>query len=330
MTWTTWRQSRLEMLLGLAALAAVAIFCVAIGLDALSTYRAAGLPACVASNGANDSCWSAASAFLDRYASANGLFSWLNFLPLLLGMLLAAPMVLELESGTHRLAWTQSVTRGRWLAAKLGFGLIAGTVAAVAMTALWAWRREPFDALQGRFDSAAFDFEGLVPFAYVIFAFALCVAVGVILRRAIPALAISFVAFLATRLFVEDILRPRYRPAVHLTWAATAVTPSSALTKFGNGDWVISEGLVDASGHAAALGGPGANPCPIDKIIIGSNGPDKAAINACFAQHGLMNSIVYQPASRFWLFQGIEAAIFLGLAAALLALACWWVLRRIA
>ena len=42
-----------------------------------------------------------------------------------------------------------------------------------------------------------------------------------------------------------------------------------------------------------------------------------------------MNSVVYHPASRFWLFQGIETALFLGLAAALLAVTVWWVTRRI-
>jgi len=38
----------------------------------------------------------------------------------------------------------------------------------------------------------------------------------------------------------------------------------------------------------------------------------------------------YQPASRFWLFQGIEAAIFLTLAAILIAVAAWWLTRRAA
>ena len=36
----------------------------------------------------------------------------------------------------------------------------------------------------------------------------------------------------------------------------------------------------------------------------------------------------YQPASRFWAFQGFEAAIFVLLALALVGFAIWWVLRR--
>jgi hypothetical protein len=38
----------------------------------------------------------------------------------------------------------------------------------------------------------------------------------------------------------------------------------------------------------------------------------------------------YQPADRFWPFQGIESATFLALALALLVAAIWWVRARIA
>ncbi len=38
----------------------------------------------------------------------------------------------------------------------------------------------------------------------------------------------------------------------------------------------------------------------------------------------------YQPVTRFWLFQGIEAAIFPTIAAILIAVAAWWLTRRAA
>ena len=50
---------------------------------------------------------------------------------------------------------------------------------------------------------------------------------------------------------------------------------------------------------------------------------------SCLAQHGVFNHAVYQPASRFWLFQGIEAAIFIGMALVLGALAVGWVRDRV-
>ena len=55
---------------------------------------------------------------------------------------------------------------------------------------------------------------------------------------------------------------------------------------------------------------------------------DKGAVNACLHSQGYLNAIVYQPAHRFWLFQGVESALFLGLAAGLLAVTIYWVQRR--
>ena len=37
---------------------------------------------------------------------------------------------------------------------------------------------------------------------------------------------------------------------------------------------------------------------------------------------------VYQPASRFWVFQGIETALFGGVAVALILFAAWWIHAR--
>jgi hypothetical protein len=44
----------------------------------------------------------------------------------------------------------------------------------------------------------------------------------------------------------------------------------------------------------------------------------------------LINLVTNQPGDRFWPFLGLETAIFLGLAATLLALTAWWVRERVA
>src|SRR6266850_233963 len=111
MIWLTWRQSRLESLIGGAALALVAIFALWTGLHIASTFHDLGLPACVASHGDGAGCGHAANDFLFRFDRLDILKAWLNFLPFLIGLLLAASTVLDLEQGTYRLAWTQSVTR---------------------------------------------------------------------------------------------------------------------------------------------------------------------------------------------------------------------------
>ena len=119
MIWVAWRQQRTETLIAVAVLALLAALFVPTGLEMASRYDDDGLAACSAATG-DDGCRQAIQAFTARFDSLMGLLPWLNLLPGVIGVALAAPLLLELESGTYRLAWTQSVTRRRWLAVKLG------------------------------------------------------------------------------------------------------------------------------------------------------------------------------------------------------------------
>ena len=59
---------------------------------------------------------------------------------------------------------------------------------------------------------------------------------------------------------------------------------------------------------------------------------DQTAAAQCTAKYGAgaYNQELFQPADRFWLFQGIETALFVALAFVLLVLAVHLVRRRIA
>ncbi len=70
-----------------------------------------------------------------RFNGLNILFTCSTLLAPLAALLLAAPFVLDLESGTYRLFWTQSITRRRWIVTKLGMG-IAGVVLLGALLSL--------------------------------------------------------------------------------------------------------------------------------------------------------------------------------------------------
>src|ERR687884_617852 len=59
--------------------------------------------------------------------------------PGLIGLLFAAPLVHQLEQGTHRLDWTQSITRGRWIAGKLGLAALAAVAGAAAAKVHGPW-----------------------------------------------------------------------------------------------------------------------------------------------------------------------------------------------
>ena len=89
------------------------------------------------------------------------------------------------------------------------------------------------------------------------------------------------------------------------------------------GAWIFSQKTVDGSGHIVPQ-------FTIGSVCPPSKGSTLASLDRCVRTHGFLNTDVFQPAGRFWLFQGIEAALFTGLAIALLAVAFWWVRRRIA
>ncbi|MGO9082050.1 MAG: hypothetical protein ACLQDY_23950 [Streptosporangiaceae bacterium] len=76
-------------------------------------------------------------------------------MPAIIGIFWGAPLITrEIEAGTFRLAWNQSITRGRWLAVKLGFiGLTAMATAGLLslMITWWARRIMPVDRPLGPF-----------------------------------------------------------------------------------------------------------------------------------------------------------------------------------
>jgi hypothetical protein len=119
-------------------------------------------------------------------------------------------------------------------------------------------------------------------------------------------------------------LRLHYMTPVSVYYKLTApITPAGSYLPVG-------EGFVGPDGKPAALdyAVPNYNGIPLTvcKQILGNN-PDPQAVVPCLAAHGYRGYLAYQPASRFWAFQGIETGIFLILAASFIGIA-FWVLRR--
>jgi len=94
-------------------------------------------------------------------------------MPALLGLVLGAPLVArEIEQGTNRLAWTQSITRTRWLLVKLGVGALACCAIVGAMAPLLEWWTGVIHR-GARILPSLFDISGFVAVSYVLFAFML-------------------------------------------------------------------------------------------------------------------------------------------------------------
>jgi hypothetical protein len=239
-------------------------------------------------------------------------------LPLLLGLFWGAPLISkELEDGTHNLVWTQGVTRQHWLRTNVVWVLLAASLWGAAVAALATWWRSPENALGSRFD--AFDIQGFVPVAYALFAVALGLAMGSLFRRVLPAIATTLGIFVGIRVAIGVYLRPHFMTPLTKIYPLAGANSNPPL-----GSWMTSQGIAGPSGRS--LGGltPGAIPLACQP---GSSG-DKSGIVPCLASHGFRHVITFQPGSRFWAFQGIEASIFVVATAALIGLAFWRVLSR--
>ena len=115
MTWVAWRQQRAEVVLGAVVLAVLAALFIPTGLHMSGAYETDGAAACVRAPAGG--CAQLLDAFDARFSTIIGVTGWFALLPVVIAVIFAAPFALELERGTYRLAWTQSITRRRWLAA---------------------------------------------------------------------------------------------------------------------------------------------------------------------------------------------------------------------
>jgi hypothetical protein len=312
--WLSWRLQRTETLLTIAGLALLAAIFIPVGLDLASLYTHDGVAACLTRQ--SQVCGETIGNFADHAGPLRGGLGWFNLLPGLVGVALAAPLVLDLEQGTSVFAWTQGLTRGRWLATKLAVAATTAIVAGVAYSLLFSWARGPLDTVFGRFSDSTFDFEGIVPVAYFLFALGLGLAVGVVFRRTAPAMVVAFLAYFGARIGVDTWLRQRFLTPLTATWGPHSNGPNLMRA------WVISESPSNRFGR------PFTNFRVLDQCVHGSPGGLKAVNQACLDRigAGYMHA-VYQPASRFWEFQGIEFALFGGTALLLIAFASWRVLR---
>ena len=163
MTWVTWRQYRYQGALAAALLAALAVLLLISGLHAAQVWHSA-LAGCRKDNSCGNLSLSN-PAFTTLVAATSAV-------PLLAGLFWGAPMVAhELETGTNQFAWTQSITRRRWLAVRAGWLLLAAAVLAAAVSALVTWWIGPDHALTAdAFKVNRFDITDIAPVGYAIFA----------------------------------------------------------------------------------------------------------------------------------------------------------------
>ena len=184
-----------------------------------------------------------------------------------------------------------------------------------------------------------FDFEGIVPLAYVAYALSLGIAAGAFLRKTILAVIVTLLGYLAVRIPIDVWVRPHYLPPLSLIWdPTTTLAPQAPFAgPWGTSDnwnWILYKGWITRAGQPVSTAdlyvGCGGAPDPFTHPYGDRGRPGIWSTSTpCTHIHGWLYMVTWQPPDRFWLFQSIESAIFFVLAAALLALTFWWVQTRI-
>jgi len=337
MIWLTWRQFRAQAIAAAAALAILALIFGMTGPHLAHLYDVSGLATCHAR------CSGLTAGFLDS-VKADAIYPVLYIAgvmllyvtPGVIGVFWGAPLVTrELEAGTFRLAWNQSVTRTRWMAAKLALTGLAAMVTAGLLSLVITWWASPVDRAGGfptsfgqlsRFSPVAFGARDIVPVSYAAFGFALGVVVGVLVRRTVPAMAITLAVFTAVQLIMPNVVRPHLLTPVTVTAPVTVSLATAIVGHNGQltmpvtglpGAWVFSNQTITPSGRVFTM--PDVPAC---------NSGTQQQCDAWLATQHLRRQISYQPASRFWAFQGYEAALYLALALALAGFCVWWIRHR--
>lgn len=315
MLWLTWRQHRIQLAAAAGLVGALAVFLAITQAQMSGALHGSALAACLDTHG---DCALLAGAFRTRFGTLLTLVAYLQLLPMLAGLFWGAPLLArEYELGTFRLAWTQAITPRRWLLVKLACLSIAVIAAGLILTGLLSWWLHPFTRIGdiNRMQPDEFSLQGIAPIAYALYAFALGVAAGAFARRVLPAMAATLAGYLALRIPLADRRGSLIAP-LHLTYPAGSPSPRASA-----GDLILP-----ASGWTGPTGRP-LTGGDLDRIC---GSPALPSFHGCLATHGILRADVYQPISRFWALQLAESGIYLGLAVILVAVACWWILRRTA
>jgi ABC-type transport system involved in multi-copper enzyme maturation permease subunit len=343
MIWLSWRQFRVQAIVAGCVLAGLAIVLLSTGFTLASLYDSSNLPGCPNPH----ACAQALASFTGELRGSIYQFVFyfcivlIYLTPALIGAFWGAPLVArEAETGTLRLAWSQSVSRSRWLLVKVAMlGLAAMAVAGLMSLMLYLWSEPAYKAAKyasvngpsglsiARLSPLLFGTNGSAPIGYAAFAFAVGLAAGVLIKRTLPAMAVTLAVLAFVLVAWPAWVRPHLIPPVHSTvpLRGSAVSGlginSHVMTIFVGADkpgaWVISDQAVDAAGQQYA--GPPPRACLSESF----NG----CASAIVALH-LRQAISFDPATRYWALQGSETGAYLLLAVALAGAGTWSIRRR--
>ncbi|MCO1578399.1 hypothetical protein M8C13_21855 [Crossiella sp. SN42] len=315
LAWVTWRQYRWLVLGTALAVAAVSGFLL------WSHFAASGLPPC--GNACPDG---GASPGLEAIARRVGLLEY----PVLLfaGLVAAfwgAPLLSqEYEHRTHLWAWTQDVSPTRWLSTRL-LALCATLTVLTGLlgltgTLVTQYLHSQDSSAFHPYQSMSFDLWPPLQIGYVLFGFALGVAVSAVARRTVIAMLVTVLGFAAVRVFVAEFLRPHYLTPLR------QATPLGQQAKLEGANLITGTGYLHTSGATMPQNGELVAECrKLAEQVSPSNATYsqvQAEMSKCLTERGWTQTYLdYQPDARVLPIQLVETGLYLGLAIVLLVLA---------
>ncbi|MFE6157700.1 ABC transporter permease subunit [Streptomyces sp. NPDC056486] len=240
--------------------------------------------------------------------------SALGAVPVVLSVFLGAPLIAsEQEHGTAQLVTTQSVPRRRWLAAKLAWCLSLVLMSTVVLSTLLFWWWEPYrDLILSEWLSGeVFDNTGPMLAALSLFLTVSGIAIGMLLRRVLPAMLATFffalVVVVAWGEFRDRLATPRLA-TYPLNGDTPPILDSSSAVETDR--WIgTADGQLYGWGTCAEQ--------------------TEKATNACIKEHGIVNNVVeYFAYDQMPGMQWTGAALLLGATAAVAVFVLWWASRR--
>jgi len=320
--WVAWRRYRLAFAIAVALLIVLAIWMGFVA-HAFESTRGQGGESCRFN--------------LSGCGFSNGPFSLENQAQIIDVLLLAAPCLFgvvfgvslvagELERHTNRLAWTQGVSRMRWLVTQwvvVAIGLVVLTVVLVPFAQWWSShiiiRGSVYSPLGlGRLQPDIYPITGIVPVAYTLFALSLGMVFGAVLRRISWAAVGTIIVYALAAFFIVSSVRPNLDSQVLIRgFGGSQATLTRALNQ---GAWQLDFGAKLLPGRHLPAGASSATELARTCFL-------QPHVAQCWTSHGLETGTYIQPLSHYWPIQFEESAIYVAAAALLFGLGLWAVRR---
>lgn len=351
MNWLAWRQHRKQFMVAGIFLILFAALMIPTGLNFWHAYQHT-LSTCGSTNTCNQIQGELFQSQIDSMLLHLVPIAIL-FVPILLGLFWGVPFLArEYAEGTNKLVWTQGVSRSKWLSIKLVWVLGSAALFAALFVGLDTWWSRADQALNlNRFQTLQFSANGIALIGYAVFSVSLGIFLGAWLKRTMAALGVTLVLLIAlVAVVVPNFIRPYYytpvsndHPLLSSNLNGVNVNGAAAL--------IISQNVVNKNNQSINWSNPpqqcvvtpgssqsnvivgGHTEAAIPSKIGGSleiqarNGGPPVSLN-CLQPLGYNQEIKYQPSYRYWDFQRIETALYLGLSIIPIAGTYWLVLRR--